>query len=177
MVVRTTAPVFDGDGGATVNGEDFATLEDAMAAADGATVTLAADHAAPIVATASGIYSVKPGSYAFGGIYGKGGTFVSSSTSDGVTTYTVAAPAVVWDGAASQYDFSTLTRVNGDNTYTMNINEMNTVDDNNTFVRIGDENAKKAVTITAVNSDPSITNAFGTAGQMGLLWRTTPPAA
>ena len=172
MVVRTTAPVFDGDVGATVNGEDFATLEDALAAADGATVTLAADHAAPILATASGSYSVAPGSYAFGGIVGKGGTFVSSSTSDGVTTYTVVAPAVVWDGAASQYDFSTLTRVNGDNTYTMNINEMNTVDDNHSFVRIGDENAKKAVTITAVNSDPSITNAFGTAGQISVIMKS-----
>ena len=173
MVVRTTAPVFSGTVGATVNGEDFPTLEDALAAnSKGATITLAADHAEPVVTSASGTYAIKPGSYAFGGLYGKGGTFVSSSTSDGVTTYTVAAPAVVWDGAASQYNFENLTRVCGDNTYTINLNEMNTVDDNYTHVLIGSDNQKKAVTITAVNSDPSVTNAFGTSGQISVIMKS-----
>ena len=170
LVVRTTPPAYNG-AAAKIGDEDFATLEDALAAANGATVTLAAGHAA-VGISAPGTYLVNTNGYAFGGLVGLGGAAVAASTSGSVTTYTVVAPAVVWDGAASQYDFSTLTRVNGDNTYTMNINEMNTVDDNHSFVRIGDENAKKAVTITAVNSDPSITNAFGTAGQISVIMKS-----
>ena len=101
MVVRTTDPF--GAAVATINGEGYATLEQALDEANGATVTLA-DHAGTASVTKSGTYVVDKGSYTFGGITGQNGAYVYVSTSGNVTTYTVfnkLQPAAVWDYAAS----------------------------------------------------------------------------
>lgn len=65
-----------------------------------------------------------------------------------------ATPVVVWDGAASAYNFSNLTRTVGDNTYTLTVNENASVAADGSYITIGTENQKKTVTITA-NSEAS----------------------
>ena len=82
-------------------------------------------------------------------------------------------PIVVWDGAKAGYNFSTLTKKIGDNTYTLNLNEMNSAAADGSYVQIGSENAKAAITITAVNDDTSITNAFGTDGTVTVIMKYT----
>ena len=84
-----------------------------------------------------------------------------------------ATPTIVWDGGLSEYNFSTLTRTVDGNTYTLNLNEMNTAAADGSYVQIGSENAKAAITITAVNDDPSITNGFGTAGAVTVIMKYT----
>ena len=70
-------------------------------------------------------------------------------------------PVAVWDGAASEFNFSNLTRTVGDNTYTLNTNGQNSVSALNSYILIGNDDRKAGVTITATNADPSVTNAFG----------------
>ena len=82
-----------------------------------------------------------------------------------------ATPVVVWDGASPTYNFSSLTKTVDDNTYTLNLNEMNSVAADGSYVQIGSENTKAAITITAVNDDPSITNGFGTAGAVTVIMK------
>ena len=82
-------------------------------------------------------------------------------------------PIVVWDGAKTDYKFTTLTKKIDDNTYTLNLNEMNSVAADGSYVQIGSENAKAAITITAVNDDTSITNAFGTDGAVTVIMKYT----
>ena len=77
-------------------------------------------------------------------------------------------PVVVWDGAASEFNFSDLTRTVGDNTYTLNLHA-NTTDANYSYILIGSENAKAGVTITATNTDPAVTNAFGENGAVSVI--------
>ena len=84
-----------------------------------------------------------------------------------------ATPVAVWDGASQAYNFSTLTKTDGDNTYTLNLNEMNSVAADGSYVQIGSDNAKAAVTITAVNADSTITNAFGTSGAVTVIMKYT----
>ena len=84
-----------------------------------------------------------------------------------------ATPVVVWDGASPTYNFSSLTKTVDDNTYTLNLNEMNSVAADGSYVQIGSENTKAAITITAVNDDPSITNGFGTAGAVTVIMKYT----
>ena len=68
-----------------------------------------------------------------------------------------AEPVVMWNGATR--GFSSLTRTSGDNTYTLNLNG-NSVDDNNSYVQIGDFNDQAGVTITVANANPAVTNGF-----------------
>lgn len=82
-------------------------------------------------------------------------------------------PIVVWDGAKSGYNFSTLTKKIDDNTYTLNLNEMNSVAADGSYVQIGSDTGKAAITITAVNDDASITNAFGTEGTVTVIMKYT----
>ena len=82
-------------------------------------------------------------------------------------------PIIVWDGAKTAYNFSTLTKKIDNNTYTLNLNEMNSVAADGSYVQIGSENAKAAITITAVNDDTSITNAFGTDGTVTVIMKYT----
>ena len=79
-------------------------------------------------------------------------------------------PVVVWDGAASEYNFTNLTRTVGDNTYTLNLHA-NTTDANGSYILIGSENAKAGVTITATNTDPAVTNAFGENGAVSVIMK------
>ena len=150
LVVRTTAPVLSGSVVATIDGEDFATVEDALAASNGKTVTLSSDHSGTAAVTKSGTYVVDKGSYTFGGVVGTNCAIVSSSSSGNVITYTVKAPVAVWDGNVASYDFSTLTRTTDGVTYTMAINPDNaTINSANDYITIGSENQKWTVKITA----------------------------
>lgn len=79
-------------------------------------------------------------------------------------------PVVVWDGAASEFNFSNLTRTKDDNTYTLNLHA-NTTDANCSYILIGSENAKAGVTITATNTDPAVTNAFGESGAVSVIMK------
>ena len=82
-----------------------------------------------------------------------------------------ATPVVFWDGSAADYNFSTLTRTVGDNTYTLNLNEMNTVGGDGSYIQIGDQDKKTAVTLTVQNADPAVTNGFGTAGELTVVMK------
>ena len=84
-----------------------------------------------------------------------------------------ATPVVVWDGDSETSNFSSLTRTVNDNTYTLNLNEMNSVAEDGSYVQIGNENAKAAITITAVNNDASVTNGFGTGGAVTVIMKYT----
>ena len=78
-----------------------------------------------------------------------------------------AEPVVVWDGDGDDsLNFSSLTRTVGSVEYYFNLNEQNTKADDNTYVRIGGNNTKKAVTITASES-----GAFGTAGAVTVVMK------
>jgi len=114
LVVRTTAPAFSGKV-ATIDGEDFATVEDALAASNGKTVTLTADHAAAIsTPLAIGTsYSIAKNGHAFGGFTAVSGATIAKHTSAGVTTYTsTPKPLAVWTGNFDK-------KING---YTLNLN-------------------------------------------------------
>ena len=178
FAVRTTDPFFSGTVAATIggeNGEKYASLEDALAEADADTVvTLAADHAGKVYLADAATYKIDPGSYSFGGVVGANGYKVTASEPvAGVTTYTATdafasqpSPVVVWDGASENYDFNTLTRTVGANTYTLNLNEQNTVGGSGAYVQIGTNNAQKAITLTAAS-----TGAFGTSGQVTVIMK------
>ena len=170
FAVRTTDP-YQSSPAATIGSESYATLEQALDEANGATVTLDADHAGTAAVTKSGTYVVDKGSYTFGGVIGTEGSYVSSSTSGNVDTYTVKLLVAMWDGATGAYDFSTLTRTVGDNTYTLNLNSQNTVEDNGSYVQIGPNNAQKGVVLTVQNLNPTVTNGFGTAGAVTVLMK------
>ena len=77
-------------------------------------------------------------------------------------------PVVVWNGATK--DFASLTRTIGDNTYTLNLNNENTVSDNNSHIMIGQE-ARAGVTITVANANPAVTNGFGTGGALTVIMK------
>ena len=78
-------------------------------------------------------------------------------------------PVVVWNGATK--DFSSLQRTIGDNTYTLNLGLENTVSDNNSHILIGNDNAHAGVTITVANSNPAVTNGFGTGGALTVIMK------
>ena len=82
-----------------------------------------------------------------------------------------AVPIVEWDGSVDAYNFANLTRTVGDNTYTLNLNDMNTVAGDGSYIQIGSENQKKGVTLTAQNSNPAVTNGFGTAGTITVIMK------
>ena len=148
LVVRTTAPVLGGSVAATIDGEDFATLEAALAAANGSQVTLTANHSAPVEVSVAGTYVVDAGSYAFGGFCGKNGVAVGSSTIGTVTTCAATAPVALWDGAIAEYNFSTLTRTSGTVTYTLQSNSAHdTV--TSSYIELPSANQEAAPTITA----------------------------
>ena len=79
-------------------------------------------------------------------------------------------PVVVWDGATNEFNFANLTRTVGDNTYTLNLHE-NTTDANSSYILIGSEDKKAGVTITATNTDPAVTNAFGESGAVSVIMK------
>ena len=77
-------------------------------------------------------------------------------------------PVVMWNGATR--GFSSLTRTSGDNTYTLNLNG-NSVDDNNSYIQIGDFFDQAGVTITVANTNPAVTNGFGTGGTLTVIMK------
>ena len=167
VAVRTTDPyIANEDKVATIGSESYATLEQALEEANGATVTLDADHAGTVAVTKSGTYVIDKGAHSFGGVVGTDGSYVTSSTSGNVDTYTVKLLVAMWDGAAGAYDFSTLTRTLGDNTYTLNLNAQNTVGGDGSYVQVGLNNAQKAITLTATGN-----GAFGTSGQVTAIMK------
>ncbi len=85
-------------------------------------------------------------------------------------TIHAADPVVVWDGAAEGYKFDTLTRTVGDNTYTLTVNQ-NTVASDYSYIQIADANQLKGVILSAVNTDTSVTNAFGTTGNLSVIMK------
>ena len=88
FVARTTDP-FIQNPAATIDGEGYASLDDALSEADANTVvTLCADHAGTVELAAGKSYKIAPGTYEFGGFVGADGVVVSSTTADGITTYT-----------------------------------------------------------------------------------------
>ena len=88
FVARTTDP-FIQNPAATIGGEGYASLEEALEDATAESVIeLGADHAAAIADLAAGTtYKIKKGEYAFGGFTVSGETVLTESTVDGVTTY------------------------------------------------------------------------------------------
>ena len=82
-----------------------------------------------------------------------------------------AMPVVEWDGSVDVYSFTNLTRTVGANTYTLNLNDMNTVAEDGSYIQIGSDNQKKGVTLTVQNSNPAVTNGFGTAGAITVVMR------
>ena len=174
FAVRTTDPFLaDGDTKATVDGEGFASLEQALEESNGETVTLTADHAASVAVSQSGTYVVDAGSYTFGGIVAAGGALISYSASGNVTTYTVTAPVVVWDGNAADYNFSTLTRTANGITYELQSNsQYDTVD--NTYIKLATANQEAAPTITA---NSGATNPFGNGSCTVIMKCTNMPVA
>lgn len=77
-------------------------------------------------------------------------------------------PVVMWNGATR--GFSSLTRTSGDNTYTLNLNG-NSVDENNSYIQIGDFFDQAGVTITVANTNPAVTNGFGTGGTLTVIMK------
>ena len=183
FAVRTTDPLFSGTVAATIGGADgekYASLEEALAEADADTVvSLAADHAGKVYLADAATYKIDPGAYSFGGVVGANGYKVTASEPvAGVTTYTATdafasqpSPVVLWDGASVNYDFNTLTRTVGANTYTLNLNAQNTVGGSGAYVQIGPNNAQAGVTLTVQNSNPAVTNGFGTAGTVTVIMK------
>ena len=175
FVVRSTDPfIADEDKAATIGSESYASLEDALEEANGATITLDADHAGTVAVTKSGTYTIDKGAHTFGGVVGTEGSYVTSSTSGNVDTYTVKLLVALWDGDTAAYDFSTLTRTLGDNTYTLNLNPVgsaNTVAADSSYIQIADNDAQCGVTITTQNSNPAETNGFGTSGTVTVLMK------
>ena len=83
-------------------------------------------------------------------------------------------PIVRWDGASKYCNFNTLTRTVGDNTYTLNLNPVgsaNTVAADASYIQIANVDAQCGVTITTQNSDPAVTNGFGTSGTISVLMK------
>ena len=76
-------------------------------------------------------------------------------------TVGAATPVAVWDGAMPGFKFDVRTRTVGSCTYTLNLNAANMVAGDGSFVQIGSEDQKTAVTITA-----DAAGAFGTAGKV-----------
>ena len=72
-------------------------------------------------------------------------------------------PVAVWDGASVAHDFSSLSQTSGGFTYTLNLNT-NTRASDNSYIQIGNNNQKAAVTITA-----DATGAFGTDGAVSVI--------
>ena len=82
-----------------------------------------------------------------------------------------AMPVVEWDGSVDVYSFTNLTRTVGANTYTLNLNDMNTVAEDGSYIQIGSDNQKKGVTLTVQNSNPAVTNGFGTANAVTVIMK------
>ena len=80
-------------------------------------------------------------------------------------------PVVVWDGMSSEYNFSSLTRTVGDNTYTLNLNEMNQAASDGSYLQIGDQNAKAAITVSAQNANEGVMDGFGTTGEITVIMK------
>ena len=80
-------------------------------------------------------------------------------------------PVVVWDGMSSDCNFSTLSRTVGDNTYTLNLNEMNSAASDGSYLQIGNQNAKAAITITAQNANEGVMDGFGTTGEITVIMK------
>lgn len=78
-------------------------------------------------------------------------------------------PVVVWDGAAEGYRFNSLSKTVDDNVYTLNLNSQNTAAADGSYLQIGNDFQKAGITLTAVNADPTVTNAFGTAGGVSVV--------
>lgn len=98
LAIRSTDP--HATAAATVNGERYATLEQALEEANGETITLAADHAEAIAysAAAGTTYNIAKGSYTFGG-FTSAVLAITESTVNGVTTYTLSTPVASVNGA------------------------------------------------------------------------------
>lgn len=99
FVARTTDPFID-DPVATIGGEGYAALDDALAEADANTVvTLQADATSALSLAAGDSYKIALNGHNFGGFTANGDTALSSSTdANGVTTYSGTA------GVAAVYD-------------------------------------------------------------------------
>ncbi len=78
-------------------------------------------------------------------------------------------PVVVWDGAADGYRFNSLSKTVDDNVYTLNLNSQNTAAADGSYLQIGNDFQKAGITLTAVNAYPTVTNAFGSAGQVSVI--------
>lgn len=105
FVARTTDPYYSGTGAATIGSgndcEKYDSLADALADADGATVTLQSDADAIATPLAVGeSYSIALSGHTFGGFTVASGAVMSKSISGGVTTYRAlsdAKPLAVWN--------------------------------------------------------------------------------
>ena len=75
-------------------------------------------------------------------------------------------PVVLWDGATASYNFSTLTRTTDGTTYTLNLNTANTAAADGSYVQIGNDVQKAAVTITA-----DAVGAFGNNGKATVIMK------
>ena len=85
-----------------------------------------------------------------------------------------AMPVVEWDGSVDVYNFANLTRTVGNNTYTLNLNPVgsaNTVAADSSYIQIANADAQCGVTITTQNSNPTVTNGFGTSGTVTVLMK------
>ena len=90
------------------------------------------------------------------------------------TALAAAVPVVEWDGSVDAYNFANLTRTVGDNTYTLNLNPVgsaNMVAADSSYIQIANADAQCGVTITAQNSNPAVTNGFGTSGTVSVLMK------
>ena len=98
FAVRTTDP-YQSSPAATIGSESYATLEQALDEADGVTVTLDADHAGTIAASAAvgTSYAIAKNGHTFGGFTGASGVTIVETTRNGVTTYSVNKTAAVGD--------------------------------------------------------------------------------
>ena len=168
--VARTAPYV----AAKIGDQPYETLDEALAAADSdSVITLMEDHLTKVVLSKSCKIDNPSGAYVLGPVVGVEGNKVTASVVDNVTTYTLEnafsdlpMPAVVWDGSSPSLDFNTLTRVVGDNTYTLNLNEQNTVGGEGSYVQIGNDDQKTAVTITSGTG-----GAFGAAGMVTVIMK------
>ena len=98
FAVRTTDP-YQSSPAATIGSESYATLEQALDEANGATVTLDADHAGTVAVSAAvgTSYAIAKNGHTFGGFTGASGVTIVETTLNGVTTYSVNKTASVGD--------------------------------------------------------------------------------
>ncbi len=106
LAIRSTDP--HATAAATVNGERYATLEQALEEANGETITLAANANAITTPLAAGTtYCIAKNGHTFGGFTAVEGAIITESTYNGVTTYTsiiplasdsISTPLAIWNG-------------------------------------------------------------------------------